>query len=115
ELELNTLIASEIVNNEAEPDSEPESETEEEFEEQVGDWSQVPDSRPETAPASPTPAPAARGGEAETSGHSTGPGLAPEDEWPDVPRSDEPEQIAGLHMHTHGPDDPVRIDSRGRI
>lgn len=32
-----------------------------------------------------------------------------------VPFSDEPSRRAGLTMNTHGPDDPVRVDSQGRV
>jgi hypothetical protein len=72
-----------------------------------------------TAPPTPVAQTPEKTPEVATSGDS-GPSLAeprPGDpDWlPDVPRRDEPDAIAGLRIRTHGRNDPLRVDSLGRV
>jgi len=129
EVEYNTLLAKSII------ESPPDPETAELYEAKEVEGSSapaptVPDSGPE--PVAPAPWVSAPASAPESSKEV--PDLAkpapdgldalpvPDGAlermrslYPDLPITDEAEEIAGLHINTHGPDDPIRIDSRGRL
>jgi len=80
----------------------------------------VPASAPEPAPAPrPVTPPAPRADRQTSREPAPLPAEASWQEreargWPGVPRRDEADTIAGTRINTHGPNDPVRVDSRGR-
>jgi len=106
EIEYNTVVANAIVNGEATPEdvttnyNDPDFDREGSFDE----WA----SAVESAPPAPTPTAVQKAPESATSPQSADP-------FAGVPRTDVADQVAGLRMQTHGADDPVRIDSHGRI
>jgi len=125
ELEYGTKVAEQLMSRsgDSEIDSyEPEPETIADpavaaaLEEMAAEWGEVATSGPvppAPAPVPTVPAPAPQ--PVPQPQPVAVPAPEPVDEWPNVPRSDEADKVAGLRMRTHGPDDPVRIDTQGRI